>query len=177
MRKSNFRSMWGDSETGMATGRTVESLYRRAQRRFFHLSFLLRRPMTLGVRSIVLDTRDRVFLVRHGYVPGWHFPGGGVDPGESCHQAMARELVEEARIEAIGPAHLHGIFFNRDASRRDHVAVYIVRDYRVLGDRPPDWEIQESGFFARNALPADTTRGTRRRLAEIFDGAETTQDW
>ena len=31
--------------------------------------------MTLGVRGIVLDSEEQVFLVRHSYVHGWHFPG------------------------------------------------------------------------------------------------------
>jgi len=37
--------------------------------RFFHLFFLATRPMTLGVRAIVIDGQDRVFLVRHTYIP------------------------------------------------------------------------------------------------------------
>ena len=47
-------------------------------RRFMHLYWRFSRPMTLGVRAAVFDTDNRVFLVRHGYTPGWHFPGGGV---------------------------------------------------------------------------------------------------
>ena len=30
------------------------------------------RPMLLGVRAIVVDRSERVFLVRHSYVYGWH---------------------------------------------------------------------------------------------------------
>jgi ADP-ribose pyrophosphatase YjhB (NUDIX family) len=153
------------------------NLYRRAVRRFYHLSFLLRRPMTLGVRAVVLDQGDRVFLVRHGYTPGWHFPGGGVDTGESCLEAMARELEEEGHIRVTGPARLHGFFFNREASRRDHVAVYVVRDFECGPPRPPDWEIQESGFFDLNTLPEGVTRGTRDRLAEIFGRTPPPADW
>src|SRR5271163_817607 len=70
---------------GMASFRT------RLRSRAAHLSFLLMRPMTLGVRAVVIDDNDRVLLVRHGYVSGWHFPGGGVEVGETCSQALARE--------------------------------------------------------------------------------------
>ena len=64
----------------------------RLKLRLLHWSFLLARPMTLGVRAIVTDADERVLLVRHGYVSGWHFPGGGVEPGETCVEALTREV-------------------------------------------------------------------------------------
>ena len=162
---------------GGARVNSWRTFWRKMVRRFFHLGFLLRRPMTLGVRAIVLDDRNRVFLVRHGYVPGWHFPGGGVDRGETCEQAMWRELQEEGHIDSAGPAVLHGFFFNPDASPWDHVAAYVVRDFRVGPPRKADWEIQESGFFPLDALPDGTAAGTRRRLAEVLQGAPVAPTW
>src|SRR2546421_662183 len=38
-------------------------------------------------------------------------------------------------------------------------------------------EIVEHGFFPRHALPPDTTPGTSRRLAEVFDGASIAERW
>ena len=135
------------------------------------------RPMTLGVRGIVIDEGNSVLLVRHGYVSGWHFPGGGVEVGETCVQALARELEEEARVEIRGAPVLHGLFFNARPSRRDHVAVYVIRDFAVLGERAPDREIEEARFFARSALPEGATAGTRARLAEIFDSVPVRDLW
>ncbi len=142
-----------------------------------HLGFLITRPMSLGVRAIVVSAADEVMLVRHGYVSGWHFPGGGVEVGETFVESLARELEEEARIALEGPPVLHGLFFNTQTSRRDHVAAYVVRNYRVLGERAPDWEIAEARFFPRLALPEGTTRATRARLAEIFDSAPISDRW
>jgi ADP-ribose pyrophosphatase YjhB (NUDIX family) len=149
----------------------------RLKLRLLHWSFLLMRPMSLGVRAIVISPDEQVLLVRHGYVSGWHFPGGGVEVGETCLESLTRELKEEAHIEVGAPPVLHGIFFNNQTSRRDHVAAYVVRSFRVLGERVPDWEIVEARFFPRSALPEGTTRATRARLAEIFDSAPLSELW
>jgi ADP-ribose pyrophosphatase YjhB (NUDIX family) len=143
----------------------------------FHTYFRFRRPMTLGVRAVILDAEGRVFLVRHGYVPGWHFPGGGVETGETLLDALRKEAMEEGRIEIRGRPVLHGVFFNSVASPRDHVAVYVVREFEVLGQRAPDAEIAETGWFARDALPDGASKGTRRRLAEIVDGEPIADRW
>jgi ADP-ribose pyrophosphatase YjhB (NUDIX family) len=146
-------------------------------RKRLELSSLLRRPLTLGVKAVVTDGDQRILLVRHGYLPGWHFPGGGVDAGETCVEALARELEEEAMIAIDAPPLLHGIFHNIHASRRDHVAVYLVRTFRILGERKPNWEIREARFFPRAALPGGTTSATRARLAEIFEKAPIAVHW
>jgi ADP-ribose pyrophosphatase YjhB (NUDIX family) len=143
----------------------------RARAKLFHLIFLLTRPMTLGVRAAVLDAQGRVFLVRHTYVPGWHLPGGGVEVGETMLEALTRELAEEGNISMTEPPALHGIFFNTSGSRRDHVAVYVVRAFVQSAPRQPDRELAETGFFALDALPEATTRATRARLAEIAGAA------
>ena len=146
-------------------------------RRFFHKYFLVTRGMTLGVRAVVLDADNRVFLVRHTYVSGWYLPGGGVDLGETMEEAMHRELKEEGDIDLTGEAVLHGIFLNRHVSRRDHVAGFVVRQFSQQRLPAPNREIIECGFFAADALPKGTTPGTRLRIAEVLDGAPLITTW
>jgi 8-oxo-dGTP pyrophosphatase MutT (NUDIX family) len=133
--------------------------------------------MTLGARGVVLDGDNKVFLVRHSYVAGWHLPGGGVEVGETFLEALRRELSEEGRIELAGEPVLHGLFLNSHVSRRDHVAVYIVRQFRQDRLPEPNHEIVECGFYDVRALPADTTRGTRLRIAEVLEGAAPIATW
>jgi ADP-ribose pyrophosphatase YjhB (NUDIX family) len=133
--------------------------------------------MTLGVRALVIDEEGRIFLVKHSYVSGWHLPGGGVEAGETLSQALARELREEGNIEMMAPPRLHGLFFNSRASRRDHVAVFVVRDFRQSAAPVPDREIIQHGFFAVDALPNDTTAATRARIIEVLGGAPVSERW
>ncbi|TVR10176.1 MAG: NUDIX domain-containing protein [Salinarimonadaceae bacterium] len=133
--------------------------------------------MTLGARAVVHDPAQGVLLIRHTYTPGWQFPGGGVERGEAIGEALERELREEACIALRAEPVLHGLFFNRAASDRDHVAVYRVDDFAVIGEKRPDWEIAEARFFSLDDLPDGVSEGTLRRLREIFAGEPVSPDW
>src|SRR4051794_12431203 len=100
-----------------------------ALRRMLHLYFRFTRGLTLGVRGLVIDGEGRIFLVKHGYVAGWHLPGGGVEPGETIRDALGRELLEEGNIVLTEPPVLHGVFLNPNVSRRDHIACFVVREF------------------------------------------------
>jgi 8-oxo-dGTP pyrophosphatase MutT (NUDIX family) len=148
-----------------------------ALRRFLHLYWQFARGMTLGVRAVVLDGGNRVFLVKHSYVGGWHLPGGGVEVGETFRDALRRELAEEGWIELLGEPVLHGLFFNSHVSRRDHVAVYLVRQFQQDRLPEPNREIVACGFFAANALPVETTEGTRLRISEVLENKQPISTW
>src|SRR3954463_10548651 len=104
-----------------------------AIRRVLHTYWRFARGMTLGVRALVVDPQGRVLLVKHSYVSGWHLPGGGVETGETGHAALARELLEEGGRTPLGAPVLHGVFFNGRVSRRDHVALFVIRAFRQEG--------------------------------------------
>jgi ADP-ribose pyrophosphatase YjhB (NUDIX family) len=153
------------------------SLRERLVSRIITYGALFQRPMTLGVRGLVLDADDRVLLVRHTYVPGFYLPGGGVESGETMLQALMRELEEEGGVHVLGAPTLHGLYLNRRVSPRDHVALYVVRHFRCEGPRAPDHEIAEAGFFHLDALPPDATPATRARIAEVLDGEPLSPYW
>jgi ADP-ribose pyrophosphatase YjhB (NUDIX family) len=145
--------------------------------RLITLGAIFRRPMTLGVRGLVIDAANRVLLVRHTYVAGYYLPGGGVERGETFAQALERELVEEGNIALQASPVLHGVYLNRRASQRDHVALYVVRDFVQSAPHVPDHEIAEARFFTFDELPQDTTPATLARLDEVMNGATISPYW
>lgn len=150
----------------------------RVPQKLFLTYARFRRGMTLGVRAACFDADGRIFLIRHTYVRGWYFPGGGVEPGETMEESLGRELMEEGGIRLDEPASLFGLYLNRHVSRRDHVGLYLCRQWtQVAPPKVPNMEIAEIGFFAPDALPEGTTEGTRRRLAEIAGSSARSAEW
>jgi 8-oxo-dGTP pyrophosphatase MutT (NUDIX family) len=156
-----------------ALSRRLEPLVRR----LLHIYWRFSRPLTIGVRGVVLDGEGRVFLVKHSYVAGWYLPGGGVEKGETLLAALARELREEGNIEFTASPVLHAIYFNRRSSSRDHIALYVVRSFQQPSPPRPNHEIVAHGFFAVQNLPADTSSATRERIAEVITGRTPAEIW
>ena len=133
--------------------------------------------VTLGVQGVVLDETSRVLLVRHGYRPGWHFPGGGVEPGEKIEHTLARELLEEAGITVLGEARLFGIYSNFNAYPGDHIVLFVVDRWRSGPIPPPNREIIEQAYFLIDRLPGNIAPGAARRVDEIFRNAAPALAW
>ncbi len=115
--------------------------------------------------------------MRHTYVPGWYFPGGGVEVGEAMDAAAIKEVWEETNIKVSQKPELLGLFQNLSASRRDHIALYRVTQWTQETPFKPNLEIAEAEFFALDNLPENVTKGTLRRIKEVYYGQEQTAQW
>lgn len=151
--------------------------FQRLRARVFLTLKGLWQRMTLGTRVMLVDG-DKVLLVRHAYVPGWQFPGGGVGPGETIEHAGARETLEETGYRVIGSMALFGLYHNSSTvTDRDHVAFYVAKTFEKAFERQPDYEIAEIGWFDRHALPEKVTPATSQRIDEYFDNAPRRDVW
>ena len=125
------------------------------------------RPITVGVRALVVEN-EQVLLVRaHGFTR-WNFPGGAVQRGEPLWQAAARETYEETGC-VVEPERLLGLYFTMHEGMTNHVAVYVCR---AESSPQPSFniEIAEARYWSLDALPPTTSSTVHRRLAEYRSG-------
>lgn len=146
-------------------------------RRLIQPYWRVQRGLTLGAQGIVIDGDNRVLLVRHGYRPGWCFPGGGVEKGETVLTALGRELEEEAGVAIEGTPDLMGVYSNEHQFPGDHIVLYVVRSWRRTRIPEPNREIVAHDFFDALAPPPDSAPSTERRLAELFGGSTRDEHW
>jgi 8-oxo-dGTP pyrophosphatase MutT (NUDIX family) len=158
-------------------GGLLGALHQRAGETLIRIKHAFGPRLTLGVRLLALDADGRIFLVRHSYLPGLHLPGGAVDPGESCREAAVREAAEEGGLAVAEPPTLFHVYMNPIGGRHDHIVLYVARGVRQERPRPPSLEIVASGFHPSAPPPADVTRATRDRLAEVLGGEEPSERW
>ena len=144
-------------------------------RLYLHL-IAIKRRITLGARVMMID-EDRIYLVRHTYLNGWQLPGGGVEAGEAADTSAAREVMEETGYRVTGPLELFALYHNTLTTNRDHVALYLCRSLEQDHQFTANHEIAEFGWFPLDALPSETSAATRRRIAEVFQGAARTGKW
>lgn len=101
-----------------------------------------------AVRALVLDPEDRVLLVRFEFPDAgtrWALPGGGLEPGETDHDALRRELAEEAGlIDAIIGPHIWD---------RVHVIPFI--DGKWDGQRERIYAVRTAAFEPQPQLSWD----------------------
>lgn len=112
---------------------------------------------------MVVTPAGRIVLVRHSYMPGWRFPGGGVKRGETAEQGVLRELSEEIglwRWSTVSQSDEPVDLADPDCTGP---ALFIVTgaEYRFR----PNLEIEAVGEFLPDALPDNCPRSVMRHVA------------
>ncbi len=128
-----------------------------------------------GARAIVINERGEILLVLHTYIPGWHFPGGGVDKGESPREAIIREVREEAGIIVQEIPSIFDCYYNKIVGVDDIVSLYIIKNFECKSFK--SHEIREAKWFALNQLPMDISNASKRRINEVFYNQKRLEKW
>jgi 8-oxo-dGTP pyrophosphatase MutT (NUDIX family) len=131
-----------------------------------------RAPLRLTVGCVLLDDAGRVLLMQRADNGRWALPGGGVEPGESVAEAVAREVAEETGLE-VRPLHLVGVYSNpnllvRYADGHEFQPVALTFRCELLGGTPRSTdEALAVAWFPVDALP-DMLWVHRERLADAL---------
>ena len=134
-----------------------------------------RTPVCFGTNAIVEQADGSVVLVRHRYMPGLCFPGGGVDAGEPPLLAVQRELREELGVSRVGSVEYLGLYTRKIWWTTNVITLFRVRGAEI--NFKPGFEIAEIVSVDPHAPPADVSPGVRRRLAELTGSAPVSPYW
>jgi 8-oxo-dGTP pyrophosphatase MutT (NUDIX family) len=134
-----------------------------------------RTPVCFGTNAVVEQADGKVVLVRHRYMPGLCFPGGGVGAGEPPQQSMLRELREEIGVTELDNVEFLGLYTRKIWWTTNVITLFRVRGAKV--NFKPGFEIREIVAVDPRAPPADVSPGVRRRLAELTGAAPVSPDW
>jgi 8-oxo-dGTP diphosphatase len=134
-----------------------------------------------AVRALILDPNDRVMLVRFEFPTAtvWAMPGGGIEPGETDHDALRREMAEELGLVdvEIGPhiwTRLHIVPFVDGSYDGQRDRIYLVRTDAFEPAPHLTWEqlnaerVHELRWWHRDQLATDTVLFAPRRLPELI---------
>ena len=137
--------------------------------RLLHICFLVVRPLTMGVRGVLLNNKNEILLVKHTYVAGWHLPGGGINKGESAQDALLREIMEETGFTIVGVPKIIGIFHSKTISKRDHVVLFFSENFSLSDETVKTFEIKDAKFFPFDSLPADLEESSKEWLLSALE--------
>jgi 8-oxo-dGTP pyrophosphatase MutT (NUDIX family) len=141
-------------------------------RRFY---WWLIRPVTRGVRAIVVNQNGEILLVAHTYQEGWFLPGGKVGRKENDENALHRELSEELGIQITTTPRQLGEYENTYEYKKDTVVVFVVDSFTQVSKK--HFEVERHSFFKPEMLPEKTSPGTRRRIEEWLGKKQINNQW
>ena len=66
----------------------------------------------VGVHGVFINDEKKILQLKSTYgSKGWGLPGGGVDPGETIHEALIRECFEELGV-AVNVIYMSGLYYH-----------------------------------------------------------------
>ncbi len=101
----------------------------------------------MSSHAVITDKKGHVLMLKATYGSfGWGFPGGALDPGETVHEALIRECMEELGCE-VRILYLSGIYHHSKVN--SHALIFrceIVGDEEItLSEEHSEWKYMPIG--------------------------------
>jgi len=121
------------------------------------------RPILMvGAAILVLDTQDRLLMMKRSDSGCWGLPGGATEPGEVVEDAAKRETFEEVSLD-VEEMSLFGVFSGPELYYKypngDEVynvtVIYLSREWS--GEVKLNNEHTEWGWFDADEIPEDVS--------------------
>ncbi len=122
------------------------------------------KPRYVRPTIIVLDSENRILLVRYCEDNSWGIPGGMMEIGESVDESARRELLEETGLTAKNMTLKAAIVYKEILN-----IVFVANEY--TGELRSDGvETNEAHFFSLANLPENLNPFIRQSLMQLANG-------
>ncbi|HEY1351259.1 MAG TPA: NUDIX hydrolase [Ktedonobacteraceae bacterium] len=118
----------------------------------------------VSVSALIFDG-ERILLAHRRAIDWWNLPGGALDPGETVDEALRREVREETGLE-VAVGQLVGVYSK--PLKREIVLSFLCQVNAGTSGQSLDDDIDESRYFALDALPIRTLPKHRERIADAL---------
>jgi 8-oxo-dGTP diphosphatase len=121
----------------------------------------------MGAAAIILDSEDRILLVKHSYGKcNWDLPGGKSEVNESAEETARREVREEIGID-VEIGQLTGVYY--DCNHDMHHFVFMVSNGIHREPVPSSPEILECRYCSIHDLPRPISDFTYKRIQDALN--------
>jgi 8-oxo-dGTP diphosphatase len=117
--------------------------------------------------SAIIERDGAYLLARRRDIGWWNLPGGGLEPGETVEQGVAREVREEVGVE-IRIVRLVGVYSK--PQKREVVLTFLCALADNQATPTISDEVSDVGWFSSDALPNDTLPKHRQRVLDAALG-------
>lgn len=125
----------------------------------------------VGAAAIIVDSENRVLLVKHNYGKyNWEIPGGLSEQNESAQETARREVLEETGLE-VTVDRLTGVYYEPHYDM--HHFVFICKIVNNQAPQPCYKEITACQYCSIDDLPIPLSDFTYKRIQDALNPDQT----
>jgi ADP-ribose pyrophosphatase YjhB (NUDIX family) len=120
---------------------------------------------SVSVAGVILDDRGRALLIQRRDNHRWEPPGGVLEPGETIHDGLRREVREETGL-AIEPVALTGVYKNMTRA----IVALVFRCKITGGDLATNEEVSAFRWATADDITKLADEAYAVRVLDALDG-------